>query len=148
MQPERFTEEKTPMKVGVITLMTAFLLVLPLAAFAGPPPLDEDGDTIPDASDNCPTVPNAGQLDVDTDGSGDVCDNCLTIENGPTAYRGGLAAVSQYDSDLDGYGNACDGDTNQDGFCNAQDNTWFLACQTNFAQGPSGYACAGTPPCP
>jgi hypothetical protein len=33
-----------------------------------------DGDTIPDAEDNCPDQANADQTDTDTDGLGDVCD--------------------------------------------------------------------------
>jgi hypothetical protein len=39
-----------------------------------PPPPDGDGDGIPDATDNCPSVPNADQLDNDDDGAGDACD--------------------------------------------------------------------------
>jgi len=35
---------------------------------------DQDGDTIPDASDNCPLVFNPGQTDTDSDGAGDECD--------------------------------------------------------------------------
>lgn len=35
---------------------------------------DSDGDGIPDVSDNCPSVSNAGQQDVDNDEIGDVCD--------------------------------------------------------------------------
>jgi hypothetical protein len=45
---------------------------------------DTDGDGIPDASDNCPTVPNPGQQDTDGDGIGDACDPCT----------GGAAVVS------------------------------------------------------
>ncbi len=36
---------------------------------------DADGDGVPDSSDNCPTVANAGQQDQDGDGKGDVCDS-------------------------------------------------------------------------
>jgi PKD domain/Thrombospondin type 3 repeat len=39
-----------------------------------PPPTDTDGDGVPDASDNCPAVPNPDQADADTDGLGNACD--------------------------------------------------------------------------
>ncbi len=35
---------------------------------------DSDGDTVADATDNCPSVANANQLDTDSDGAGDRCD--------------------------------------------------------------------------
>ena len=35
---------------------------------------DQDGDEIPDASDNCPSVSNPDQLDCDVDDIGDACD--------------------------------------------------------------------------
>jgi len=37
-------------------------------------PTDSDGDGIPDATDNCPRVPNPDQRDTDGDGIGDACD--------------------------------------------------------------------------
>jgi C1A family cysteine protease len=40
-----------------------------------PPPPDQDGDGVPDASDNCPTVYNPTQTDTDVDGLGDACDD-------------------------------------------------------------------------
>jgi thermitase len=43
-------------------------------------PPDSDGDGVPDASDNCPDVANAGQADTDQDGKGDACD---PTPNGP-----------------------------------------------------------------
>jgi hypothetical protein len=36
-------------------------------------PGDSDGDTVPDATDNCPLVPNPAQTDTDGDGIGDAC---------------------------------------------------------------------------
>jgi putative Ig domain-containing protein/von Hippel-Lindau disease tumor suppressor protein/thrombospondin type 3 repeat protein len=36
--------------------------------------VDTDGDGVPDAVDNCPTVPNPDQSDLDGNGIGDVCD--------------------------------------------------------------------------
>lgn len=38
------------------------------------PPGDSDGDGYGNACDNCPSVPNPGQVDQDGDGIGDVCD--------------------------------------------------------------------------
>ena len=45
------------------------------------PPLDTDGDTVPDFSDNCPLTPNPNQEDADGDGVGDVCDLCPADPN-------------------------------------------------------------------
>jgi YVTN family beta-propeller protein len=58
---------------------------------------DTDGDTIPDATDNCRTNSNPDQSDIDGDGIGDVCDNCPDVSN-----------PNQLDTDGDGIGNACD----------------------------------------
>ena len=78
------------------------------------PPLDSDGDGVPDATDNCPKVANPGQADANNDGIGDACqqdkdkdgipdatDNCPDKEN-----------PDQDDYDSDGRGDAC---TAQDG---------------------------------
>ncbi|HEU0034059.1 MAG TPA: thrombospondin type 3 repeat-containing protein [Kofleriaceae bacterium] len=42
---------------------------------------DQDADTVPDTSDNCPKIANVTQEDDDGDGIGDVCDNCPGIAN-------------------------------------------------------------------
>jgi hypothetical protein len=46
-----------------------------------PDPNDRDGDGVPNASDNCPGVPNADQADADGDGKGDACDACPNYPN-------------------------------------------------------------------
>ncbi|MEZ6243311.1 MAG: thrombospondin type 3 repeat-containing protein [Phycisphaerales bacterium] len=61
------------------------------------PPMDTDGDGVPDAQDNCPTTFNPQQSDFDGDGVGDDCDNCLVHAN-----------PDQADLDEDGVGDACD----------------------------------------
>ncbi|MEK7509900.1 MAG: immunoglobulin-like domain-containing protein [Patescibacteria group bacterium] len=38
-------------------------------------PVDTDGDTIPDATDNCDSAANVEQTDTDEDGIGDACDS-------------------------------------------------------------------------
>jgi len=58
---------------------------------------DTDGDGVPDATDNCPTLANADQRDHDGDGKGDVCDRCPH-----------LASTTDPDADGDGVGDACD----------------------------------------
>jgi len=60
-------------------------------------PADADGDAIPDACDNCATVPNHEQIDADLDLLGNACDNCATTIN-----------RDQHDTDDDGVGDACD----------------------------------------
>src|SRR6185295_4161161 len=42
---------------------------------------DCDGDGVPNASDNCRSIANAGQQDAEGDGVGDACDNCRLIPN-------------------------------------------------------------------
>lgn len=79
--------------------------------------LDGDGDGVPNANDNCPTVLNPGQQDGDSDGPGDVCDNCPSVAN-----------ADQADTDRDGLGDACEPvvppctDRDGDLVCDAQDN--------------------------
>jgi hypothetical protein len=76
----------------------------PDAIVADANPDDLDGDGVPNAADNCPSVYNPDQADEDSDGIGDVCDNCPEIANPDQAdteeIKAGLAA--------DGIGDVCD----------------------------------------
>jgi len=59
---------------------------------------DQDLDGVPDATDNCPDVPNPGQSDLDHDGVGDACDNSPLNAN-----------PGQQDSNGNGVGDASEG---------------------------------------
>jgi hypothetical protein len=52
-----------------------YLLVISAVPVSDQAP-DADGDGVPDASDNCPTISNSSQSDSDGDGVGDACDQC------------------------------------------------------------------------
>jgi cysteine-rich repeat protein len=94
---------------------------------------DSDGDGLPNAMDNCPTVFNprrpmdgANQADTDGDGVGDICDVCPLDANATTCSVPSLTDVDgdgvangadtcpadpdamQLDADSDGKGDACD----------------------------------------
>jgi UDP-3-O-[3-hydroxymyristoyl] glucosamine N-acyltransferase len=55
------------------------------------PVADADGDTVADATDNCPSVPNSTQTNSNADGSGDACAH-------PTANTGAGRFGGQYAS--------------------------------------------------
>ncbi len=76
----------------------------------GIPQLDNDGDGLPNDSDNCPDIANADQADMDSDGIGDVCDDDMdgdgvlnVDDNCPET-----ANADQADADGDGFGDLCD----------------------------------------
>lgn len=62
----------------------------------GMPGADNDGDGVPNATDNCASMPNADQHDHDGDGRGDMCDVCPHLPD------------TGSDADADGVGDACD----------------------------------------
>lgn len=73
-------------------------------------PCDADGDSTPDALDNCPLIANPDQADVDSDAVGDACDldNDNDGVNDDADNCPAAANADQTDSDLDGLGDACD----------------------------------------
>lgn len=58
-----------------------------------PDPNDLDGDGVPNASDNCPGMPNMDQADRDSDMIGDICDACPDESN----LNGAACSASVYD---------------------------------------------------
>lgn len=82
----------------------------------------EDGDNVPPATDNCPTVHNPDQKDTDGDGIGDACDDgdtdgILDIADNCPLVRN----PDQSDRDNDGVGDACD-DSDSDTVPDLTDN--------------------------
>jgi hypothetical protein len=60
---------------------------------------DWDGDGIPNASDNCPSIPNPDQADANLDGIGDAC----TFGIVPTTFTANVFYVKQADIDGDNH---------------------------------------------
>ncbi len=113
-----------------------------------PPPCASDADTdgACDPEDNCAAVPNADQRDTNRDGYGNACDADFD-DDGRAGGSDFLALGSafgaatpdpRYDEDVDADG---------DGRIGAPE---YLLLGASFARapGPSGLACAGSPPCP
>jgi hypothetical protein len=93
---------------------------------------DGDGDLIPDALDNCPTIPNGpsqdNQADQDADDVGDVCDNCVLAYNPRATYPAYRTTTGgQLDNDAEGYGNVCDCEFTLVAICTSLDTIQYKA---------------------
>jgi hypothetical protein len=64
------------------------------AVYPGCDAADIDCDGVANVDDNCPEVPNAGQMDTDADGVGDLCDTCPTMANIDQIPPPGCSAVA------------------------------------------------------
>jgi hypothetical protein len=112
-----------PFTADDVRIYNSALNVTDITAIAIGAP-DADGDEVPDASDNCPSVANTDQADNDGDGAGDACDGdddddgvADTGDNCPFT-----ANFDQADIDGDGQGDACDADDDNDGVADGVDN--------------------------
>lgn len=95
-------------------------------------PVDNDGDGVEDASDNCTIISNADQRDTDGDGYGNRCDPDLNNDNIVNGLDTGLMRQRLLSADPDA-------DFNGDGIVNGLD-TGILRPYLLKAPGPSGKA--------
>jgi hypothetical protein len=114
-------------------------------------PPDADGDGVPDASDNCPTIANGpaedNQADGDSDGLGDACDNCVAKSNPPASYPAFRTTTGgQLDDDADGYGNLCDAKFTPGPIVTALDTIQYKTAVNKPVDPVSPLSICGNPP--
>ena len=105
-----------PLQLISLSLCTLLLLSACGSDSKNPEP-DTDGDTIPDARDNCIQIANTDQLDTDGDSAGDACDALPNNENETKDFDGdGFGDNQDPDDDNDGYPDIEDAQGNVDIF--------------------------------
>jgi Tol biopolymer transport system component len=95
---------------------------------SGTPPVDPDGDGVPDSQDNCPFTANPNQADNDQDGQGDACDTDDDNDGQSDADETACgsdplsAASTAPDRDGDHRPDCADPDDDNDGWLDGSDN--------------------------
>jgi hypothetical protein len=112
----------------------------------GPEIADQDQDGVEDAADDCLVLANLEQLDSDADGYGNRCDGDFDGSGGVGIADYGALLVAFGSTPLASNWNP-DADMTGNGGVGLDDYGLLLA-GFGRAPGPSGLACAGTPPCP
>jgi len=112
-----------------------------------PTTTDTDGDGIPDAYDNCPTIFNPGQEDLDGDGVGDACDPDIDGDgwNNEFDCQPRNPAVNPGARELcgDGIDNDCNGLTDEEGAWDCKD--YFIDADGDGAGDPATKRCLCAP---
>jgi hypothetical protein len=107
---------------------------------------DADSDGVTDAEDDCLLAGNSSQLDTDQDGYGNACDadynNDGMVGAPDWAMLGGAFGATSGSPDYDPRL-----DANGDGVIGTAELV-LLGSSFGDPPGPSGLACAGSPPCP
>ena len=135
----RETGESKSMKATWIATLGFFLVVgLPLAASAGPnlDTSDMDGDTIPDAFDNCKLIANVGQTDKDHNGCGDACSiSCDVNDDGVCGGAEFACVIGNFGKKAEDATDDCD--CNDNGVIGGGDFALVLGC-FGKTSGPTG----------
>ncbi len=120
--------------------------------------VDYDGDTIPDAFDNCTCTANAQQLDSNRDGIGNACDPDFdesgSVDSADATFMQACIGFALYANEVSPYHNpsrdeSCAvGDLDEDGLVTAGDQA-MLTARLGAEAGPSAFAeRAGGNSCP
>ena len=107
---------------------------------------DQDQDGVDDPFDDCLVDPNPDQRDTNQDGYGNLCDADFD-DNGGTGISDFAVFRPAFGSTLGQPAYDPDTDLTGDGGVGIADFALFRSL-IGAAPGPSGLACAGTPPCP
>lgn len=125
-----YYDESTERQSEVIVLPTeeAPVEVIPLPTQPVEIIPDADGDTVPDSSDNCPTLQTTDVTDTDADGVGDACDETpigVVVTPEVVVPPVDVCAADLIDTDVDGVSDTCDTDDDNDGLLDLDEATYL-----------------------